>query len=46
MEMAEDPTLQEMRKCGEMYQGMAPQMPYMEQYQEDDGDRSSSHVCD
>lgn len=46
VEMAEDPTLLEMRKCGEMYQGMAPKMPYMEQYQDDDEDRSNRHVCD
>jgi hypothetical protein len=46
MEMAEDPTLLEMRKCGEMYQGMVPNMPYMEQYQVEDEDRASHHVCD
>jgi len=46
MELAEDPTLLEMRKCGEMYQGMAPKMPYMGQYQDDDEDRSNRHVCD
>jgi len=46
MEMAKDPTLLEMRECGEMYQGMVPKMPYMEQYQENDEDRSSHHVCD
>lgn len=45
-EMAEDPTMLEMRKCGEMYQGMAPAMPYMEQYQADDQQGSRRHVCD
>ena len=46
MELAQDPTLLEMRKCGEMYQEMMPQLPYMGQYQEDDEGRSSGHVCD
>jgi hypothetical protein len=46
MEMAKDPTLLEMRKCGEMYQGMVPNMPYMGQYQEEDEERSSHQVCD
>jgi len=46
MELAKDPTVLEMRKCGEMYQGMVPNMPYMEQYQAEDEDRSSHHVCD
>jgi len=42
MEMAKDPSLQEMRKCGEMMQGMMPKMPYMGQ----DKGSSSHHVCD
>ena len=46
MEMAKDPTMLEMRKCGEMYKGMAQKMPFMEQYQTDEKDRSSHHVCD
>jgi hypothetical protein len=46
MELAKDPTLLEMKKCGEIYQGMAPKLPYMEQYQDDAEDRSNHHVCD
>jgi hypothetical protein len=46
MEMSKDPTMQEMRKCGEMSQGMMPKSPFMEQYQADEKDRSIHHVCD
>ena len=46
MEMAEDPTLLEIRKCGAMYQGMAPTMPFMEQYQNNSEERAKRHVCD
>ena len=45
-ELAKDPTVLEMRKCGEMMQGMMPNMSYIEKYQVDDEDYSSSHVCD
>jgi len=43
-EMAKNPTVQEMQKCGEMMQGAMPQMqmPLMDQ----DVDYSSQHVCD
>lgn len=41
-EMMEDPTLQEMRKCGEMMQGMMPQIALMDQ----DRDLSNQHICD
>jgi len=45
-EMAKDPTMQKMSKCGEMYKGMGSQMSFMEQYQKEDKDRSGHHVCD
>ncbi len=41
-EMAKDPTMQAMRKCGEMMKGMMPKMPFMDQ----DKHHSSHHVCD
>jgi hypothetical protein len=41
-EMMEDPSMQEMRKCGEMMKGMAPQMSFMDP----DKDLSSNHICD
>ncbi len=41
-EMAKDPTMQAMRKCGEMMKEMMPKMPFMDQ----DKDHSSHHVCD
>ena len=46
-EMAKDPTMQEMRKCGEMMsgemmQGMMPKIPMMDL----EKDLSSRHVCD
>ena len=41
-EVAKDPTMQAMRKCGEMMKGMTPNMPFMDQ----DKDYSSHHVCD
>ena len=46
-EMAKDPTMQAMRKCGEMMsgdimQGMMPKTPLMDL----DKDLSSRHVCD
>lgn len=41
-EMANDPSMQAMRKCGEMAKGMMPKMPFMDQ----DKDLSSYHVCD
>ncbi len=41
-EMANDPSMQVMRKCGEMAEGMMPKMSFMDQ----DKDLSSHHVCD
>jgi len=41
-EMANDPTVQAMGKCGEMMKGMMPKMPYMDQGK----GASSHHVCD
>jgi len=41
-EMAKDPTMQAMRKCGEMMKGMMPKTPLMDL----DKDLSSHHVCD
>ena len=41
-EIVNDPTMQEMRKCGEGMKGMMPKMPFMDQ----EKDRSSRHVCD
>jgi hypothetical protein len=41
-EVAKDPTMQVMRKCGEMMKGMPLNMPFMDQ----DKDYSSHHVCD
>jgi len=41
-EMANDPTVQAMGKCGEMMKGMMPKMPYMDQGK----GPSSRHVCD
>ncbi len=47
-EMAKDPTVLQMGKCGEMMQGAMPDMmadmPFMDQ--EQDGEQSSMHVCD
>jgi hypothetical protein len=42
-EVATDPAMQTMRKCGEMMKGMMPKMPGME---ETIRDYSSQHVCD
>ncbi len=42
-EIAEDRTVQELRKCGDMMKGSMPKMPYMNQPQERD---SSQHICD
>ncbi len=42
MEIAKDPSMQQMRKCGELSKGMMPKMPFMDQ----DKDYSSHHVCD
>ena len=41
-EMMSNPAMQEMKKCGEMMQGMVPQMAFMDQ----DKDFSDKHVCD
>ncbi len=41
-EMANDPSMQAMRKCGELSKGTMPKMPFMDQ----DIDRSKHHVCD
>lgn len=42
MEIRNDPTIQAMRKCGEIMKGMMPMMPIMKQ----DKDFSKHHVCD
>jgi len=41
-EMAKDPTMQAMGKCGEMMKGMMPKVPYTDQGKSP----SSHHVCD
>lgn len=41
-EMADDPTAQIMRRCGDMMKGAMPQMPYTGQARKD----GKSHVCD
>lgn len=41
-QVSSDPTVKTMRRCGEMMKGAMPDMPSMEEY-EDDFD---SHVCD
>ena len=41
-EMAKDPTMQAMSKCGEMMKGMMPKVPYTDQGKS----TSSHHVCD
>ncbi len=41
-EMAKDPAMKAMRKCGETMKGMTPKAPFIDQ----DKDRSSRHVCD
>lgn len=43
-EIAQDPTMKDMRKCGEAMKGMMPKMPFTDQNQ--DQDRSVRHVCD
>ena len=45
-EFANNPTLQTMRKCGELMEGLAPEMPLMNMDQYKDKDRSNQHVCD
>ena len=42
MEINSDPTIQAMRKCGEIMKGMMPMMPIVKQ----DKDFSKHHVCD
>jgi hypothetical protein len=41
-EMAKDPTMQAMGKCGEMMKGMMPKVPYTDQGKS----ASGGHVCD
>ena len=41
-EMMSNPAMQEMKKCGEMMQGMVPQMAFMDQ----DKAFPDKHVCD
>lgn len=41
-QMAKDPAVQTMKKCGEKMQGAMPAMPFMEQGKE----HSSHHICD
>ena len=45
-EMMKDPTIKAMRKCGEGMKGMMPKMPFANQGQDEDEDRSRRHVCD
>ncbi len=40
-EMEQDTTVQKLKKCGELMQGMLPQMPFMDQ-----PTKESGHVCD
>jgi len=42
MEIRNDPTIQALRKCGEIMKGMMPMMPFMKQ----DKDFSKHHICD
>ena len=43
-EMVKNPAMQEMKKCGEMMQGMMPEMSqFSRDYENDD---SQGHVCD
>jgi len=41
-EIAKDPSMNQMRKCGEMAQGAIPNMPTMY----DEKDMANQHVCD
>ncbi len=43
-QIASDPTIQHMRKCGEMAQGALPMQDMVPNY--DEKDYSSHHVCD
>ena len=43
-EIAADPTVQQMRRCGEMAQGVLPMMDMVPDY--DEKDYASRHVCD
>ncbi len=40
-EMAKNPVLLEMKRCGELMRGVMPDMPMVEEYEESD-----THVCD
>jgi cell fate (sporulation/competence/biofilm development) regulator YmcA (YheA/YmcA/DUF963 family) len=40
-EMAKNPVLQEMKKCGELMRGVMPDMPMVEDFEDSD-----THVCD
>jgi len=41
-EVMNNPAMKQMKKCGELAQGMMPQMPFMDE----EVDYSKSHVCD
>lgn len=43
-ETAQNKALQEMKKCGEMMQGMAPKLPKVAQ--SDEPEQKKSHICD
>jgi len=43
-EMLDNPDIQKLMKCGEQMRGMMPQMPFMDQA--NDEDNSAGHVCD
>lgn len=44
MEAAKNPAVQEMKKCGQMMQGMAPQLPRVAQSA--DSESKNTHICD
>jgi predicted lipoprotein len=41
-EIAQDPTMQAMRKCGEIMEGMMPKIQFIDQHK----DLTDHHVCD
>ena len=43
-EVAKNPAVQEMKKCGEMMKDFIPGMPGMTET--DEGDKSEQHICD
>lgn len=43
-EVAQNPAMQEMKKCGQMMQGMAPKLPKVAQSA--DSKNKNTHICD